>query len=260
MTATRTTDTNEFTQSLSYGLTDDISISALLTYVPMDRTSVKRVSGPDSTLHSSGFRNPQFRLTWRAIDERSAPVNLDLYAAYGPDVFDARSPTTANDGTAAPGGASVLLGAGLSRTMRQFTILGRFDAIYQGDRTRDNATTLAPTHLGSTWNYRLGLYTQTRLDDRWAVDANVSHLLDSGGTPVLAPGGMMFDVAAGDQTRLGAGLDYQVVPNRFAVGLTYQHQMTGTSEASYLMAPTHDRFVKDANADVVGVKFDYSLN
>ena len=51
-------------------------------------------SGGGSTkINASGFYDPTFGLTWRAIDQRAHGMNLDLYGTYAPDVFGSHTGT-----------------------------------------------------------------------------------------------------------------------------------------------------------------------
>jgi hypothetical protein len=259
-TATVDVHTNTVRQAFSYGLTNDLSVEAALDYAPMDRRQVMG-GGTTTDYHSSGFHDPELGVTWRAIDEeRASPFNLDLFAHYGPDIFDAKRATPTIDGTTAYGGSTVSLGTDISRVTPRYTLMGRFAANYLGDRSMEDQATATPVRYGSAWDYELGLYTQARLDPRWAVDANVSHTFAPDSVNVVPAGGVAHTLAPGDGTTLGAALDYQVIPSRLVASLTYDYDMHDTTNRDYAATPAANTALKGQNENLFGVRFNYAFN
>lgn len=182
---------NQYLPALSYGITDDVTVSAdfgwgdlrsqdSFTYtfpvpagrlpVPAGRASASRRAAPalpvsalpvtalpqltavvvplldpgpaftevQSAVHgtylSSGPEDPEIRATWRAIDQRAAPANLDLTLGYAPDIFPARDPGPQNSGTMAFGGQRATLRAAVSRETRFLTGLAYAALGYNGRR------------------------------------------------------------------------------------------------------------------------------
>ncbi len=251
---------NDLTQTFSYGLTDDLSLDGAITYVPLARTESDLASGSMLTRHRDGFSDPKFGITWRAIDQRSAPVNLDFGASYSPDMFDARASTATMDGTVGRGGTEFHTGVALSRTMQDFTIMGRFDADHKGARKVLNPVSLMSTSVDPSWTYTLGLYTQTRFGDRFSLNANVRHSFRPDDTVFSQTSGLGHVVRLGDATGFGAALNYQIVPNRLVSSLTYDHRSNGDTANVFATSPGANTTVKNQDENVIGVRFDYAFN
>ena len=156
-------DSNNFLPSLSYGLTDDLSVSANLgfgntrtsqTYAiqyytffgavrhgglvpfpigpitfPMPRLVTVHI---DDYARSIGANDPGFGLTWRAIDERRAPVNVDLTVSYAPDIFQAHGSGYETTGTQAFGGQRASASVAVSRELHLLTVAAFGTFTYEG--------------------------------------------------------------------------------------------------------------------------------
>ncbi len=83
------TITDTISQSLQYGLTDDLSFQFGISYDPSQKRNDIFPDGSMKSLQSNGFTDPSFGVTWRAIDQANGPMNLDLSASYDPDAFNA---------------------------------------------------------------------------------------------------------------------------------------------------------------------------
>lgn len=179
------TSTNAFLPSLSYGVTDDISISADLgwgnrrsqdSYIPFINFRGPMVI-PDVTVRdryrSLGAQNPDFGATWRAIDQRRAPVNVDLAVSYAPDIFTARNAGADNTGTVAAGGQSATLEASVSREMRVLTLRGYAAFQYDGRRNILQPGNFEDVRTGAHPDYAVGLQTETRILPWMALNAGV---------------------------------------------------------------------------------------
>ena len=188
---------NTFSPSLSYGITDDISVSANLDWGNSRLTENRIIEellpgGPGGgpgvhygpyhfkeTYHSQGAFNPAFGATWRVIDERSAPVNVDISVSYAPDVFTARDAEYDSNGSLALGGQRGTAEIAVSREWQVFTARGYALLGVDGERKIDLNYAGVPqgtyvTHTDARPDYEIGLQTQTRPLPFLAVNAGVS--------------------------------------------------------------------------------------
>ena len=194
---------NDFLPFLRYGITDTVSVSAELNFgnsrstdsttsqrlvfpqvTPIVRTNLAAIGpiGPfprpvvvvvPERLHerSVGADDPVFALTWRAIDERMAPVDLDLSAGYVPDTFQARSAGVDQTGTRAAGGQTGFVEAALSREMQALTVRAYLEFNYDGRRDISEPGGFQVDRIGAHPSYTGGVQTQTRVLPWLALNA-----------------------------------------------------------------------------------------
>ncbi len=74
------------------------------------------------TYRSLGADDPDFGATWRIIDQRTAPVSVDLTGSYAPDIFQNRSAERLHTGTFATGGQSGSAQLAISRETQILTL------------------------------------------------------------------------------------------------------------------------------------------
>ena len=212
---------NAIYQKLIYGVTDRISLNASGGHA-QGSSFVTWYDGSSAAYHSSGFINPSIGAKYRAIEQSSIPVNLDVSATYSPNMFSARSASNTKDGTEASGGQSGGMGIAVSRQMKSLTVLASAGVTYQGERSSvsmyDNSTSAA----GKVWGYNFGLSTQARFTDRLFLDAGANVTggltdetvtnLSNGNASTFSPGtGISFSVSPG----------YYLIPDRLALTATY---------------------------------------
>lgn len=253
------TITNELVQTFQYGLTDDLAFDASIGYDPSQKRNEVFPDGSVDILQSNGFTDPTFGVTWRALDEANAPLNLDLSASYQPDVFNSKSPSPAEDGSIARGGQSAHFGAALSEVMPQFTVQGFADANYFGGSSTDNLTTSTTTKRDSYWSYDIGLATQSRIIDRFSINAGVSHTFNPSFNLMNITTGNPAVSAPGDVTTFNTGLNYHIVPNTIVVGVTYAYNMHDASQNTFPNNPDGDITTRNNHENVYGVRLDYQL-
>lgn len=251
---------NSLNQDLQYGLTDDLALRFDWGY---DWRNVSRhpVSGGLVTRSSSGWTDPSFGLTWRAIDQAGGgPFSLDLRADYSPDAFPAKAATSVDEGTIARGGQSLDVGATLGHQTRDFTIAGTFDAIYLDGRKVDNQNTGGFTATDALWNYRLGLATQTRFTDQLSLNAGVGHTFADRADVFNSSTGLTHVSTGADFTDLNVALNYHFVPNTVVGSIGYQHNFYDNTRNLFPTSPADDTAIRNKDEDVVGVTMRYSLN
>lgn len=194
---------NSFLPALQFGVTDDVTVSAdmgwgndrtretfiaqRLVFVPRAARAVGSpgfINPPGLGFHvvsfpaTANFRalgadNPVFGLTWRAIDERTAPVDVDLSGSYSPDIFQSRQAALFQTGTLATGGQAGSVQLAISREMRVLTLRAFGTFSYEGRR---NQAGVFETDYRSAPHpsYQAGLQSEIRLLPWLAVNAGVT--------------------------------------------------------------------------------------
>ena len=256
-TSTFNINTNTLDQMLAYGITDDVSVNASMQYVPANYREADRINGTTAYFESSGFSDPTFGLTWRAIDQGVYPVNLDLFGSYTPDWISAHTSTAFQDGTVARGGNAGVIGAAVGYVTPGFSIRGAFDANFLGDANVVNLTTGDTVQSAAHTNYNLSLETQTRLNDLFSINAGVAQTFASSTSGTNLTTGALQASEPGDVTALQFGLNYSLVPEAFVLSATYAHDFYGDSRYSY-SNPIFDSETRNKNGDIVGIKLYYA--
>jgi hypothetical protein len=250
-------NTNTLDQLLAFGVTDDISVNASIEYTPINYREIDYASGHSSTVNSSGFSDPTFGATWRALDQNAWPVDLDLLGSYTPDLIDAHTASAFEDGTVARGGESGTVGAAVGYDTRSFGIRGAFAADFLGDSSAYNLANGDTIQTQGHTNYMLSLDTQTRLTDLFSVNAGLDHTFATNATAVNLASGAPRYSEPGDTTALHFALNYNFVPNQFVVSATYAHDFYGDGRTLYV-DPAADSETRDKSGNIVGVKLSYA--
>ncbi|HWA90601.1 MAG TPA: hypothetical protein VG889_11230 [Rhizomicrobium sp.] len=251
---------NSLAQQFQYGISDDLALRLDWGY---DWRSVSRhdVTGTDILRSASGWTDPSFGVTWRAIDQRDGgPFSLDLRADYSPDAFPSKSATADDEGTIARGGQGVDLGATIGHQTRDFTIAALFDANYFDGRKTVNTTTGGFSTTDALWNYTLGLESQLRLDDAASINAGIGHTFANNATVFNSNTGLTHISTGGDFTDLSVAFNYHFVPNTLVGSVGYQHNFYDDSRNLFPASPADNTAVRNKGEDVVGVTMRYVLN
>jgi len=260
-TRTDTTDIhlNQLSQSILYGLTDDLAVSFDWAYDISRDATRHPVGGPDLSRSSSGWTEPEFGLTYRVMDQRYSPLTLDLHASYSPDAFPAKSATSDEEGTVARGGQAIDFGATLGHEGPMFTVAAKFDAIWLGSRDVLNQNSGDISQTDSQWNYRFGLDSQTRFSDALSLNVGAGHTFTNTATVFNQTSGLEHFSSGGDVTDVNAALNYQIVPNTVVASLEYQHNFYQNTRNLFPTSPTDDNSVRNKDEDLVGVTMRYVM-
>jgi hypothetical protein len=250
-------NTNTIDQMLAYGITDDVSVRASIQYAPQDNREIDYTSGKTAYLDSSGFSDPTFGATWRALDQNAFPANFDLFGSYTPDWISAHTATDFQDGTVARGGSSGIIGAALGVVTRGFTIRGAFDANFLGQSSNLNLGNGDVIETAGHTNFDVSLDTQTRLTDLFSVNAGLSHTFASNANVTNQTTGAPRYSEPGDVTALQFALNYNLVPNAFVISGTYEHDFYGNSSTLY-PDPVFNSETTGKNGNILGVKLFYA--
>jgi hypothetical protein len=251
---------NTLDQTFLYGITDDFALHFNWGYDIARDASTHPVSGGDIKRDSSGWTDPEFGLVYRLMDQKDNPLTLDLRADYSPDAFPGKSASLDDEGTVARGGQMADFGATLGHEGPMFTIAAKFDAIWLDTAKMLNQVSGDSTLTNATWNYRLGLDTQTRLSDQVSVNAGVGHTFTNNGEVFNETTGLFHFTDGRDVTDVSAGLNYQFVPNTLVGTLGYQHNFYQNVRNIFPTSPTDNNFARNKDEDLVGVTMRYAFH
>ncbi len=177
---------NGFLPTLRFGVTDDISVFADLGFgnarATQDRTYENYVFTPYFTLvhaharvtyHSLGAVDPDFGVTWRVIDQRTAPVSVDVTGSYAPDIFQNRSAERLQTGTFATGGQSGSAQLAISRETQVVTLRAYGTFTYNGRRNDTTGDGTEDLRSAAHPSYAVGLQSEARVTPWLAINAGV---------------------------------------------------------------------------------------
>jgi hypothetical protein len=251
---------NDLDQQVMYGLTDDIALRLDWGYA-WRSASRHLVPTGDVVRSSSGWTDPDFGITWRAIDQRDGgPMSLDLRADYSPDAFPAKVATTIDEGTIARGGQAADFGLTLGHETRDFTLAGTFDANWSDTRSALNQNTGDITTTDSAWNYRLGLTSQFRFTDVVSMNAGAGHTFTNNANVFNSSTGLEHFSRGGDFTDVNVALNYHFVPNTVVGSIGYQHNFYDDTRNLFPTTPADNTAIRNKDEDLVGVTMRYVLN
>jgi hypothetical protein len=251
---------NTLDQTFLYGITDDFALHFNWGYDISRDASTHPVAGGDIKRDSSGWSDPEFGLVYRLMDQRDNPLTLDLRADYAPDAFPGKAASPDDEGTTALGGQMADFGATLGHEGPMFTIAAKFDAIWLDTAKTLNQVTGDSSLTSATWNYRLGLDSQTRLNDQFSINAGVGHTFTNNGQVYNQTTGLTHITDGRDVTDLNAALNYQFVPNTLVGSLEYQHNFYQNTRNIFPTSPANDSSVRDKDEDLIGVKMSYAFH
>ncbi|MBA3810675.1 MAG: hypothetical protein H0X27_03335 [Caulobacteraceae bacterium] len=244
-----------FHQGFSYGVTDDIALNVGIAYGFDGHTRLDAPGGIRDT-NQSGFEDPTFGLTWRAIDQRAHPMSLDLFGSYSPDVFSNKTASGTEDASVARGGPAVDFGAALGRETRFFTIRADATGHYYGNSTLDNTTTGATVHTTDYWVPSVGLQTQARLNDRLSVNVGADYNFNGDPRVVNGATGVEHIAQLGDYQDVNVALNVHFVPNALVGSVSYRHEFHDRNTNVFPADPTANTQF-DRSTDGVGVQLRY---
>jgi len=248
---------NQMSQTILYGITDDLAVSFDWAN-DLSRDATRHpVGGTDVTRSSSGWTDPEFGLTYRVMDQRESPLTFDVRANYSPDAFPAKTATADDEGTVARGGQMVDLGATLGHEGPMFTVAAKVDALWLDTRDVLNRSSGDTNRTDSQWNYRLGLDTQTRLNDVVSFNVGAGHTFTNTATVFNLTTGLEHFSQGGDVTDVDAALNYQFVPNTLVASLEYQHNFYQNSRNLFPTSPADNTSIRNKDEDLVGVTLRY---
>ncbi len=219
---------NELSQYFAYGITDDLSLNFGISGSVSGYHETDNAAGT-THINASGFFDPTFGLTWRAIDQRAHGVNLDLFGHFSPDVFSSHSGSATQDATVARGGGEGDFGAAISQEYRFFTLRGDVTGRYYGSSRTTNSVTGNFSQTSGYWAPELGVQTQVRFAPRFSANAGFRYVFN-GDPTVTTPSGLVFRNNVGDEQQVNVSLNYHIIPNRLVGSVNYGHTFFNNSQ------------------------------
>lgn len=139
-----TTHNTILSQELGFGLTDALYLGVQYEHQLAGEDKIK---GGDS-VDTLGSLNPSLKATFRVMDQAAATYNLDIRAAYLPDLFDRETSDNDTEYTAAYGGAAYKVGARLGQKNGtshwnfevNLTLLGEAEAKLEDEKLTKDAS------------------------------------------------------------------------------------------------------------------------
>ncbi len=188
-------DSNQFTQTLWYGITDQLSFSGSETYLLSDQTRE--------------FVDPTLTLRYRAIEQIEYPVSVDLLARYYPPAVNNEQAGT--------------FGFYVSREMTSLTLQFEASATYYD--TKSDFTRY--------WVYLAGIRSEWRFDDQLALDSGVVYQGRTGTSSsfsiidTIVQFSSQSSTSYDDSVTPYIGLSYEFWPSHANISIAYQHTFTG---------------------------------
>jgi len=251
---------DRLSQTIGYGITDDVSVNLGMSYLPFDKVNRYPVGGGAIVRKSSGFTDPSIGMTWRAIEQGDSPVNFDVFGAYSPDWIGATAATSISDGTEGRGGQAGEVGLAVSHVMPMFTIDGSVAADFTGQRDVFDPATGTSAIRGSTTRWTVALDTQTRFSDAISFNAGVSENFGHDHTTVIGPTGIEHLGDPGDRTNLYVAANYSFVPQTLVGSLSFAHAFDGTSREIYPADPASSTSTRGRQTNTLGARLTYAFN
>lgn len=220
------------TETLTYGATDRLAVRLSMDHWNSE-FSETTASGRVLTYHHNGFDNPTLSLVYRALEQKTSPVSVDVGGSYSPDLFTSRSATTTQDGTVASGGQSAGGFVALNREMKSMTIRAVAGVSYFGDRRGTDPSDNSTDSYGSNWGYHFGVNTQTRFSERVSVDFRAGY---AGRTDMYSYNRQQngaHNNSYGGEIQTSIGANYHLYVNRIVVGLEYDRNYLADHTMSY---------------------------
>ena len=211
-------DTNNYVQEVSYGITDQLSVSGSGSYSAETSHTTFPFFPAQYTIVAKQFDNPAFALTYRAIQQTESSVSIDLQASFAP-------PIVAN----VPGSGSIAMF--VSRELRSLTIQGEIGASYAGSYKTGYTVSGATTSITGQAGYFLAARSQLRLTPQWAINGGVVYSKYLHDTVSSVAFGSYVDTPGSSVTPYIA-LAYQIVPNKVDVAVEYDHGFIGNDNHS----------------------------
>lgn len=259
-TSAATNHNQNISQKLAYGVTDMLTVRADMSYSPMSKRDVHNLT-TTRIRNADGFNNPNVGLTYRVLEQqKTAPVSVDVKLDYAPDVFDSElANNDSGTGTIARGGDMTRLGGQVSYKTKSFTIAGLAGVDYFGDRETEVQNTVTRYKEDSSWGGSLGLETQTRICERASVDLGASYSTSQNSDVTNTKTGVVGEKDSGDIGQLKMAVNYHVIPNRLVASLSYNYNIIGDSENTYVN-PALNTTTESNTSNVFGVRLQYVFN
>jgi hypothetical protein len=256
LTSSSRSNDDIFAASLSYGVTNDLSVSVGEAY-DLESSRGGFSGAEELTRYDRGFENPNFDITYRILRPSQYPVSLDVTAGFSPDIVNARSSTITEDGTVARGGGVYDVHLAIGRQTPFVTIQGILDASYLGRETVNGADGETSTD-SAYWQESVGLATQSRFSDRLSLNLEAEYDFSSDFNGLVEPEDVASVVHSGPFGQAYARLNYHIIPDQLVGSLEYVHGFYGASRVTFPADAEDDSEIR-RSANTVGVRLWYAF-
>jgi hypothetical protein len=226
------TDAIFASERLSYGLTEELSVGGAVSHASTT-THYAFESGAPSQVRQSASQL-QLGVTYRAIDQSTHPVNLDI-SLY------------------TPGGLSVAL----SHVTRDFTIEANTGLYHIRNANGFDTARDADVRRDTFWGYFVGVQSQTRLSEVLSFNVSVAYVSSNLGRTNASLAGNSFAIDFPDQVNVGMTFNYHLIPNKLVVQLGATYQSLGTRHDAYADS-TLDVLIANRSVRSVAMALIYS--
>ena len=257
-TGTFSSDDNTFAQTLAYGVTNRLTARIGFGYGVNERDSTADATGDVTVGNSRGFSDPTFSVTYRLVDELTAPFILDVTGGYSPDLVTAVASGGVGEGSMGRGGQNADLAVTIGRVTRAFTLAGTVTTTHVGEQTTEQLANGTSTAAAAHWSYAAGVATQTRFTSRASVDAGVTVGGAANYTVLNLTNDNSHTYAPAVTRSLNLALNYHFQPNRLVGSLTYAYD-NNTDASNTFAKSTSDTTVKDRTGNTVGFRLLYAF-
>ncbi len=251
---------NTFSQTLAYGISDDVTIRLAQSYEFGNTDSESLKTGATTPYNNAGLTDPTLSVTYRFIDQRqNYPVSADLYAAYSPNMLTSRNASATRTGTEDSGRQTATFQADVGREMNNFTVEGLVGGTFNGRRNFVTLSNDQNDTLGSFWSYFAAINTQTRITDRLSFNGNVRYTVQDKAAGANQSTGLTWIQSNPDNVDFTVDLNYQFIPNRLVGQLSYDNVMYTHTSYNYSVAADSSQ-VRNQDNNIIGARLMYLFN
>jgi len=219
---------------IGYGLTDYIAFSLSNSYYLKDSTSTTFYDDAKVTEESEGLTDPDLTIGYRAYE---GYFICDLYAAYSPELIDAKSSTDNKKGTEGRGGAAFDLGLALGKFINQNEI--NFELTYSiiSPREVKDAEDGTQTEIIGDHEFAASLNVQHRNDD-FAINLGLGYIHTFWSETSSKSDDSGFKIDPTNTYFISAGLLYAIINQQLAIsadygyGITYAYNMKSKDKSA----------------------------
>lgn len=244
------------TQTLAYGLLDDLTVRVEDSYESADKVEDNALLNQSSYINA-GPLEPTLGATWRSLDCRLRPMNWDWTASFSPDCFPSHASSSTKIGSEARGGADWSLGSALSRVTRDYTL--SFYALATEDLSSSTLNTNGTTTTyGDGWQYQFELNSQLRLSSLVSVNVGLTEILNTNEASQVSPN-IDFTNAPADLFVVNAALNVHILPKRLVASGIYVLDLFGSSSQTYPVKNTLNTSTGDEVQNHFEARLDWVL-
>ena len=255
-TANSSSDSNKFTQTIDYGITNRLSLTVGDSYQFGKAFNAVTTTGAITSSTNEGFNNPVIATKYRVLDQSSSPYDLDLTLSIAPNAFPSKEAGKGRNGSVASGTQPVAFMTGIGHAFNAFSIQGTFTTTYVGNRYYEVYSDDNNYLIQNYFNYTFALNTQTRFTDRLSINLGTAYTFgDKAYITNLSTGTQDFATFA-NTLDFNGSFNYGFIPNELVGRLTYKFDDFSNNKTIY-STPTSNTATKNHYAHTFGAILTY---